>query len=124
MSDEPVSAKDIQRIAKYFRPLKVAAPDAAPFYDMLSDAIVWRDELPPDGSSEKWWQIRLVLNHRTCLLLSRPSDFEHLWIAAKGSFPEWIGFAHERCAPTEVLRTIYSDGLAQMRREFEELLDG
>lgn len=121
MSSESATSGDIQRIAKYFRAIRVPAGDAAPFYDMLSDAIVWSDELP-GGSSEKWWQIRLVLNHRTCLLLSRPSAHGHLWEAAQKSFPEWVGFSDSRCRPTEDIRKLYFDGFERMQREFETLL--
>ncbi len=123
MDTDSTGAEDIRRIAKYFRRRSVAATDAAPFYEMLSDAIVWTDELP-HSSSEHWSEIRLVLNHRTSVMLSRPSKYEHLWLAAKESFPEWVGFLPERSAPTEAVRKLYVDGFARMQREFDELLGG
>lgn len=76
----------MKRIAPLFARIRLPSPDAAARYDMLSDAIIWSDELPSD-SPEQWWDIRPGLRHRTCLILGVESPFQTFWEHALNCFP-------------------------------------
>ena len=45
--------------------------DAALNYDVLSDALVWEDEIPPlqGRRPSTFWCMRALLHHRTCMIL-------------------------------------------------------
>ena len=98
---------DLTRSASLFRGLHTKAPDAYPSYDMMSHALVWTDEIPEEEDPEKWWAIRKVLRHRTCLMLSETSEYEAWWLKGLELFPEWVGFAPERRQPSAELIELY-----------------
>ena len=81
-------------------------------YDMMSDALVWSDELEslrerdtPEGAD--WTCIRRVWHYRTTLIMQSPSA-EHaaFWNRAVELFPEWIGFLPERRDPSAELQEL------------------
>lgn len=99
-------------IAVAFQDVRHAAPDAEVFYDMLSDGLVWSDELPQEFLRDIHL-VRPVLRHRTCIILGEPSHYEPWWNEAKRLFPDWVGFLAARAVPSEALRKLYQDGRAR-----------
>ena len=81
----------------------VRSKTAELFYDLMSDALVWSDEIPKPGSEIRvgdLWHLRPILRYRSSLILGVPDvPYEHGWNAARLSFPNWIGFLVERRAP-------------------------
>ena len=79
-------------------------------YDLLADAITWSDEYPsqPTRPMAEFQCLRLVLRHRTTLLLEEPDDtFKEYWDRARELFPNWAGFAPSRLLPSDELREFY-----------------
>ena len=112
-------------------------PVATIFYDVLSDAIIWSDEMPDLQELRKidgWQVMRLVLHFRTQLILGRPEESDpdaegiarrifaesrDAWTEAKGHFPEWPGFDPRRC--TLELRGTYEALSYQSRLDLDEI---
>jgi hypothetical protein len=116
------AARALAEIAPLMRGL-VASSEAKPYYEVLSDALVWRDELPESRvlSTIKNWQVlRLVLHVRTKLIRGEPIERyeKDLWDEARILFPEWPGFAPWRSSPD--LRGLLVELSADSRRELEE----
>jgi hypothetical protein len=112
----------LREIAALFASQRAAAWDATPRYDMLSDSLVWTNELPePDGRNVS--PIRPVIRHRTCLILGIPPEFPEWWTTAQSLFPTWIGFSPARSIGNSSLVDIYQYGLTRalesMERHFE-----
>lgn len=97
-------------------PLLTSLPyrdDATLTYDVMSDAIVWSDEIPDIHASSlrmrDLWCLRPVLRYRTGLILGSPDTrFELHWNRALELFTHWPGFAKSRCAPTLRLQSEYN----------------
>lgn len=82
--------------------------DAAIRYDVMSDALVWTDELPRSRAVRDLWCLRPVLRFRTGLMLGlHLEEFASIWDDATVVFPAWIGFAPSRCSMDERLATLY-----------------
>lgn len=67
-------------------------------YHVFADAVFWADEFPADLPTELENAFRLVLNHRTSLLVGEIGRFDEVWAVAQVYFPSWVGFAKERCS--------------------------
>jgi hypothetical protein len=86
---------DLSKIAASMEGLERRA-DAHKFYDILSGAIIWSDELPKSAPVSLDC-LRFVLNYRTGLLIGQPEPMNKLfWEEAMRRFPKWIGFMPER----------------------------
>lgn len=106
MRIEPEHVRSLKAAAQVFQEQDTPSPDAHPFYDMLSDAILWSDELPEE-LPEGWTVVRCVFRHRTCLLLGIEPEYEEWWQLARKLFPAWAGFAEERRQPSQSLQELY-----------------
>lgn len=83
---------------------QVRNDSSKPFYDLMSGAIVWTDEvvlgLPPD---QMLW-LRLLFRCRTNLILSEPDEkLAGICEAFQAACPGWIGFSPERYERNEDL---------------------
>ena len=90
------------------------APDAAPKleYHVFADAVFWSDELPRPIPGELDDAFRLVINHRTSLLLGETGRFPEVWNVAKECYLDWPGFRSDRCnANAEI-----ADRITRIRR--------
>jgi hypothetical protein len=117
----------LRRIAPELDGLR-ASPGATPGYDMMSDALIWPDEMPLSWRVPpvpNWYVLRFVFNHRTRLILgptySGADDeaAELAWAEALRLFPSWPGFLPERRSPG--LRGVYESLSAPARKELEEM---
>ena len=97
---------DLSRLSTSMEALE-KKPNADVFYDLLSGAFIWEDELPqPDGVSLDC--LRFVFKYRTGLIIGEiQSNLESFWEEAILRFPNWIGFSAERVEPNEVLAIQY-----------------
>jgi hypothetical protein len=89
----------------------VAEPAANLEYHLFADAMYWTDELKglPGELDDAF---RMVLNHRTSLVLGEVGRFPLVWQAAKECFPHWVGFHSERCAANAEI----ADRIRRIRR--------
>ena len=83
-------------------------PDATLHYDVMSDALVWSDELLRTRRAREIWCMRPIFRYRTGLLLGLELlEFSESWTLARSIFPRWIGFAQERCERSVPLELMY-----------------
>ena len=104
-------------------PALPAVPEVSVGYDMMSDALLWPDELPKPElfSCRHLWCLRPLLRYRTSLILGRPDErCRPAWECARRLFPRWVGFRPERRSPE--LATTYSDFEQRARMSFENVL--
>jgi hypothetical protein len=81
---------------------------AQPAYDLMSDSLVWPDEIPTGKRARELWCLRPMLRYRTGLILGMDiSEFRPDWESAKEAFPDWIGFEKERSRRDANLQQIY-----------------
>jgi hypothetical protein len=116
----------LARIAPIMKRLKRKA-DAEPGYDMMSDGLIWTDEIPfPDGrvlfKIPNWSVIRFVFHSRTRLILGEPinADYRQICEEAKRRFPKWPGFALERSSSR--FADLYYELRAVSRCEWKEIM--
>jgi hypothetical protein len=100
-------------ITKYrtlFAVASVPDPMATVQYEMMSDGLMWSDELPGlEGLDFRdIVLLRVLWNHRARLVCGEPGDqYRDVWEQAKLGFPTWMGFARERCAPSAELAELF-----------------
>ena len=83
-------------------------PAATLHYEVMSDALVWSDELLRNRRAREIWCMRPVLRYRTGLILGLDlAEFRETWNIAKTTFPRWIGFVQERCQRSPPLEALY-----------------
>jgi hypothetical protein len=100
----------------------VRLPEAKMFYELLSDSLVWTDEIPEVGADQVAGlrSLRYVFRYRTSLMLGIPETrYSHFWEEARALFPTWPGFDPERRAPE--LRGAYESFHADAMREMGDL---
>jgi len=98
------------------------SPTAAVFYELMSDALVWDDEIPDlnAGGAGEFHCLRFIFRYRTTLILDRPDErFRGHWDEAGRLFPAWPGFDAARRSPE--LRPVYERFCEQARADIREL---
>ena len=99
--------EELQNLAPDMESMRID-PSAQPAYDLMSDSLVWPDEIPTGRRSRELWCLRPVLRYRTGIILGMDiSEFRPDWESAKGAFPDWIGFKKERSRQDACLQKIY-----------------
>ncbi len=118
---EAEAVEQLAAIAPRMRDLK-PAPQASVFYELMSDALVWSDEIPDleTGDVRVYHCLRFVFRYRTTLMLNAPDErFRALWEEARKLFPDWPGFDPRRHAPD--LRPTYERFVEQAKADIREL---
>jgi hypothetical protein len=114
-------SSQLQQIADLVRGLK-RSPDAKMFYELLSDSLVWTDEIPELSAGQVASQraLRFVFRYRTSLMLGKPEERCRVyWEEALTLFPGWPGFELERRSPE--LRATYESFHAEAMRDLGNL---
>ena len=117
------SAEQLAAVAPRMREL-APAPDASVFYELMSDALVWSDEIPDlaSGDVRTFQCLRFVFRYRTTLIVDRPDErYRGVWEEASRLFPDWPGFDPRRRAPE--LRPVYERFVEQAKADIRELFD-
>lgn len=100
-----------QTLAAYAERLnatKSPATDATVFYETMSGALVWSDEMDDRTPVRLIWALRFLVAYRMSLMLSKPRDeLRPLWDFSQSLFPNWVGFGLERRAPNPELLDVY-----------------
>lgn len=103
--------KSIDAIAERMNRL-VKDDGAEPQYDLMSDALYWRDEIVPRAERRPihvFHCLRYLFRYRTTLIIGSPDRrFEEIWNYARRRFPRWIGFSSERCTKNAALTEIFT----------------
>jgi hypothetical protein len=111
-------------IAHLMRTLTRGA-DAKMFYELLSNSLMWTDEIPEVAAEHVGGlrSLRYVFRYRTGLMLGTPEvRFRPFWDEAQALFPDWPGFDPQRRAPE--LRDAYESFRAEAMREMQDLFGG
>lgn len=91
-------------------------------YHGVYDGLVWSDEVPKSPLSDEQEQVvRYLFQYRTGLIMgeSNPS-LEPLWNNSMRAFPNWPGFAPERCTPAKALARYVSNARLKLESFLEE----
>ncbi len=118
---EPDPVEQLRAIAERMRALK-PAPGASVFYELMSDSLVWSDEIPDlaSGDVRPFHCLRFVFRYRTTLILGRPDmRYGRFWEEARKLFPEWPGFEAPRQSAD--LRPVYERFVEQAKADIREL---
>jgi hypothetical protein len=111
----------LAEIAGLLRALQ-RSPDARMFYELLSDSLMWTDEIPEVDASNVGGlrSLRYVFRYRTGLMLGAPDDrYGSFWNEAQHLFPDWPGFDPARRVSD--LRAAYESFRADAIREMKDL---
>ena len=86
-------------------------PSAKPFYEMMSGAYIWPDEIERAWPNELISELRAIFAYRSSLYRGEErEEFCAIWKEAKKVFPEWIGFSEPRVSPPpEILEQFRQD---------------
>jgi hypothetical protein len=98
------------------------SPEAKMFYELLSDSLIWTDEIPEVSTEQVGGlrSLRFVFRYRTSLMLGKPEErFRPFWDEALSLFPAWPGFDADRQLPE--LRTSYESFRAEAMRDMGDL---
>ncbi|HVS34564.1 MAG TPA: hypothetical protein VMS17_03215 [Gemmataceae bacterium] len=118
---EADSLEQLRAIADQMRLLR-AAPGASVFYELMSDSLVWSDEIPDleTGDVRAFHCLRYVFRYRTTLILGKPDTrYSDFWEEARSLFPDWPGFEGRR--QSVELRPVYERFVEQARADIREL---
>jgi len=76
-----------------------ARPDAECHHELMSNSLVWGDELPSEAALDPaaYSVLRCLFRYRTSLILGNSDqDLEPFWELGLELFPNWPGFQAER----------------------------
>lgn len=110
----------LHSMAKVLNALR-ASPTSVPAYNGMCDGLVWTDEVPPGRLPDQQEVVlRSLFLARTKIIMGESdSSIELFWNQAVQAFPEWPGFATDRCTTCERLNTIVTNGRAQLEAWLE-----
>lgn len=85
-------------------------PRQQPFYEIMSGALVWQDEIPWRVPMQIVWALRPVWAYRTGLILGESRPGRDYWELCRTLFPWWVGFHRVRCRPNRQYVAVYRVG--------------
>lgn len=93
-----------------------------PFYELMSGALIWRDETRRDTPIHVVWALRAIWAYRTSLMLGKPrAELAEFWRFGLAHFPRWVGFRPERREASPKLLAIHRRGEVSMRKCLRDL---
>lgn len=115
----------LRLVAPVLSELKVD-PQARLGYELMSDALIWSDELPPPANREDAVIdtncLRGVFRYRTSLMLGEPVEkYRASWDELKRLCPNWPGFLPERARHDPARIKYYTEARAKLIADWEEL---
>jgi hypothetical protein len=111
----------LQQYAGHLNSIRWRRWFARPFYEVMSDAIVWTGETNKVTPVRLIWALRPVFHYRTGLILGEQRRFPDEWQLGLKLFPRWVGFHPSHCRPSPRLAEIYRVGKAALQRDLEKL---
>ncbi len=99
-------------------------PEARLNYELMSDALIWSDELPAPSEREGWEAncMRGVFRFRTTLILGKPEEkFREGWELLQKLCPLWPGFLPDRQKPDPAKIRLFEESSAKLLAEWDAL---
>jgi hypothetical protein len=99
-------------------------PKARMYFELMSGALVWSDELPPVDQLEpaESHRLRGVWRYRTSLILGQPEEkFRAGWERLLALCPSWPGFLADRRKPNPERIKYYHERSATSLADWEAL---
>ncbi len=120
-ADDDDPERVLRRYARRLNGRSWRWPFMQPFYDCLADALIWPDEKPFRSRSDLPSALRPLYFYRTGMILGEARSRVEFWDLGKRLFPDWVGFAPERCRPSRRRIAIYRAGNIATLRCLKEL---
>jgi|ERR1700738_634822 hypothetical protein len=80
------------------------------FYDYMSGGFIWTDEKVRGLNVNQMGCLRAIFRFRTSIVVQEADErFRRIWNALRGKYPQWIGFAPQRCSPNDALARRYRE---------------
>ncbi|CAN0340419.1 unnamed protein product, partial [Ectocarpus sp. 4 AP-2014] len=106
-----------EQYAVHLNALDTAGSCEDVFYEIMSGALIWKDETSQDTPVEVVWALRTLWAYRTSLMLDAPrTELTKYWDSALSLFPEWVGFSPERRKATPRLLHIHRQGSVSLKK--------
>jgi hypothetical protein len=102
----------------------VLDPNARVSYELMSDSLIWSDELPPPAPGGEWNTncLRGAFRFRTTLILGKPDErFRARWEELQTLCPNWPAFLPDRRSPDPGKVRLFEEGRARLNAEMDEL---
>ena len=100
-------------------------PNARLHYELMSDSLIWTDELPNHSERVKLVDtncMRGVFRFRTTLIIGKPEEeYRACWEQAKTLCPNWPGFLADRQTPEPARIKLYEESRVRLLAELEAL---
>lgn len=110
----------LQRHAGEINAISLVDPGARVFHDVMSNAFIWRDEVPTMDDVSLIWLLRPVWHFRTSLIIESPSrKHAPYWDEAMACCPDWVAFLPERRQPRDSFKRWYRMKKAALARWME-----
>lgn len=91
-------------------------PGARAYYEIMSGALIWPDEIRSDTPLYAVWSLRFLWAYRTRLMLNEVEPDNDFWAKCVTLFPNWIGFLPDRRKQTPELLAEYRRGEISLKR--------
>lgn len=104
------SLRHLRTYAQHLNSINTANPFAAPYYELMSGALIWPDETNADTPVHVIWALRHLFAYRTRLMIDDGEPDDTSWDQCVTLFPNWIGFLPARRIPTTELLAEYRRG--------------
>lgn len=101
---------DLVKFAQELNAVSAPDPNAVAKYEILSDSLIWSDELESTRRIGASHALRQLFHYRTFLMLGKALPDNPVWLRCFELFPNWIGFLPERRTATLELRAAYRRG--------------
>jgi hypothetical protein len=119
--DQSNPTEMLHQYAEHLDSLRTRRCFARPFYEVMSDSLVWPGETAKSTPTRLIWALRPLFHHRTGLILGEHWRFADEWQLGLRLFPHWVGFHPSRCSVSPRLARIYRAGTAALKRDLDKL---
>jgi hypothetical protein len=117
------TASELAILAPFLDAL-VIMNDSSFFFDVMTESIIWNDEMTSEiRSDRRSWSLRPLFYYRSTVILKQPdTQYENHWVLGKHLFPNWPGFAPERTAPSDEVVAFLKDKIQNVARNFDRAM--